>query len=73
MLLRFFSLSQEQVIEVPYHTHQILRSNMIAYPAIPSYICVCPSIRNAKCVFKLKGYFLRSEVDKIWREDMCRI
>ena len=26
---------------------------------------------NAKCVFKLKGYFLRSKVDEIWCEDRC--
>ena len=29
------------------------------------------AIRNAKCVLKLKGYFLRLEVDEIWCEDRC--
>ena len=33
--------------------------------------CVCPAVPNAKCVRKLKGYFLRSKVDEIWHEDRC--
>ena len=32
---------------------------------------VCLSVRKTQCVCKLKGYFLRSQVDEIWHEDRC--
>ena len=29
------------------------------------------SVFDTKCICKLKGYFLRSQVDEIWHEDRC--